>query len=252
MSTEDKEGDDPRVVRKEIGKILPVKLTDKELLAAGREAADSQEELRDVEGQAKAASDEYKGKMKAITGRIVRLASLVRAGYEHREVACEQVFDYEAGTLKVTRLDTREIVERRPLRSDERQMVLAVDEDARIAAEIQKEQQEKLEQAQEPPAPEGEEEGDPPPGKDYTVPPKSRANGPITDEELQAAVEVIRESGRAATSVIQRRLKMGFMRATAIISEMEQQGFIGMSNGTAPREIIILPEAGTATVVPKK
>lgn len=66
--------------------------------------------------------------------------------------------------------------------------------------------------------------------------PKPDAN---MDALFTQALQIVIESGKASTSYIQRRLKIGYSRAAAIIDEMEQQGYIGPAKGTGePRELL--------------
>jgi len=60
-----------------------------------------------------------------------------------------------------------------------------------------------------------------------------------TDELTERAVEVIKTTGRASTSAIQRRLKIGFTRASRIMDILEERGIVGPPNGSEPREILI-------------
>jgi S-DNA-T family DNA segregation ATPase FtsK/SpoIIIE len=46
-------------------------------------------------------------------------------------------------------------------------------------------------------------------------------------------------TGQASASYLQRRLKLGYARAARIIDQMEQEGLIGASEGSKPREILI-------------
>ncbi len=50
---------------------------------------------------------------------------------------------------------------------------------------------------------------------------------------------VVVESGKASTSLLQRRLRIGYARAARIIEEMEEQGVIGAADGSRPREVLI-------------
>ena len=58
------------------------------------------------------------------------------------------------------------------------------------------------------------------------------------DELFEQALRVCVETGRASTSVIQRRLRIGYGRAAAILEEMEREGFIGHANGERPRPVL--------------
>ena len=60
------------------------------------------------------------------------------------------------------------------------------------------------------------------------------------DEELfQQALEVLRSTRRASTSMLQRRLRIGYNRAARIVEIMEEKGIVGPENGSSPREILV-------------
>jgi S-DNA-T family DNA segregation ATPase FtsK/SpoIIIE len=60
------------------------------------------------------------------------------------------------------------------------------------------------------------------------------------DEELyQQALEVLKSTRRASTSMIQRRLRVGYNRAARIMDLMEEKGVVGPENGSSPREILV-------------
>jgi S-DNA-T family DNA segregation ATPase FtsK/SpoIIIE len=63
--------------------------------------------------------------------------------------------------------------------------------------------------------------------------------GEESDDELyQAAVRVCCEMGRASTSTLQRRLRIGYGRAAHLIDLMEKDGIVGPPDGTRPREVL--------------
>ena len=60
------------------------------------------------------------------------------------------------------------------------------------------------------------------------------------DQELfRQALDVLRSSKRASTSMIQRKLRIGYNRAARIMDVMEDKGIIGPENGSSPREILV-------------
>ncbi|MFA4942185.1 MAG: DNA translocase FtsK [Patescibacteria group bacterium] len=62
------------------------------------------------------------------------------------------------------------------------------------------------------------------------------------DELMQEAKEIIINMGRASTSLLQRRLRVGYGRAASILDALEEAGIIGPSNGSKPREVMISKE----------
>jgi DNA segregation ATPase FtsK/SpoIIIE, S-DNA-T family len=58
------------------------------------------------------------------------------------------------------------------------------------------------------------------------------------DELFQDAVRVVCEMGRASTSTLQRRLRIGYGRAAHLIDLMEKDGIVGPPDGTRPREVL--------------
>ena len=56
---------------------------------------------------------------------------------------------------------------------------------------------------------------------------------------FQDAVRVVIENKKASTSLLQRRLRIGYGRAARLIEEMEEQGIIGQADGSRPREVLV-------------
>jgi S-DNA-T family DNA segregation ATPase FtsK/SpoIIIE len=63
------------------------------------------------------------------------------------------------------------------------------------------------------------------------------ANGE-RDELFEDALRICVEMKRASTSVLQRRLRIGYGRAAAILDMMEREGFIGQADGARPRPVL--------------
>jgi S-DNA-T family DNA segregation ATPase FtsK/SpoIIIE len=60
------------------------------------------------------------------------------------------------------------------------------------------------------------------------------------DEDLyQQAIDVLKSTRRASTSMLQRRLRIGYNRAARIMEIMEEKGVVGPENGSSPREILV-------------
>ena len=60
------------------------------------------------------------------------------------------------------------------------------------------------------------------------------------DEELvEKCIEIIRQEKRASTSLLQRRLRLGYTRAARIVDILEERGILGPGEGAKPREILV-------------
>lgn len=62
------------------------------------------------------------------------------------------------------------------------------------------------------------------------------------DEMFPKAVEVVVEAGMASTTLLQRKLKLGYARAARIIDELCDKGIIGPFDGPKPRKVLITKE----------
>ena len=56
---------------------------------------------------------------------------------------------------------------------------------------------------------------------------------------LDEALRVVVENGQASTSLLQRKLKLGYARAARIVDEMEERGVVGPYEGSKPRKVLI-------------
>lgn len=59
------------------------------------------------------------------------------------------------------------------------------------------------------------------------------------DKVLAEAIRIVREQKKASTSMLQRRMKLGYSRAARIIDIMEEMGIVGPADGSKPREVIM-------------
>jgi hypothetical protein len=71
--------------------------------------------------QLKQVKKDFESRIADHEGNMKRCAERLRSGYEFRPVECEKVLDFKLGNAIITRTDTGEIVEERPLTDDERQ-----------------------------------------------------------------------------------------------------------------------------------
>ena len=67
-------------------------------------------------------------------------------------------------------------------------------------------------------------------------------DGPDEDPMLSEAIKVVVENGMASTSLLQRKLKLGYARAARIVDMMEERGVVGPYEGAKPRKVLITPE----------
>jgi S-DNA-T family DNA segregation ATPase FtsK/SpoIIIE len=70
----------------------------------------------------------------------------------------------------------------------------------------------------------------------------SAATDDVTEEDeelVEKCLEIIRQEKRASTSLLQRRLRLGYTRAARIVDILEQRGILGPGEGAKPREILV-------------
>ena len=65
------------------------------------------------------------------------------------------------------------------------------------------------------------------------------SGGTFDDDLLEEAVETVLATGIASASGLQRRLRVGFSRASRLIDMMEQLGIVGPADGSRPRDLLV-------------
>lgn len=73
---------------------------------------------------------------------------------------------------------------------------------------------------------------------------ESNKEGRSSDEDendpmIEEAIKCVMEAGQASTSLLQRRLRLGYARAGRLIDQMEQMGIVGPYEGSKPRQVCI-------------
>jgi S-DNA-T family DNA segregation ATPase FtsK/SpoIIIE len=78
---------------------------------------------------------------------------------------------------------------------------------------------------------------------------KDQEEVPVDEEEAaeldtvyEDAVRIVVESGKASTSLLQRRLRLGYGRAARLIDMMQKDGIVGSPDGARPREVLKRPD----------
>lgn len=72
--------------------------------------------------------------------------------------------------------------------------------------------------------------------------PSASAESETSDEDeelIEKCIQVIRQEGRASTSLLQRRLRLGYTRAARVMDALEERGVVGPAQGSKDREILI-------------
>lgn len=65
------------------------------------------------------------------------------------------------------------------------------------------------------------------------------SNDSDDDPLMNDAIQIVVETGQASTSMLQRRLKLGYSRASRLIDQMEERGIVGPFEGSKPRQVMI-------------
>ena len=88
--------------------------------------------------------------------------------------------------------------------------------------------------------PEGQEENTPP----WESLIKSASEEGNNDELVEQAIKIVRDSQRASTSLIQRRLRIGYPRAARLMDQLEELGVVGPSQGGGREREVLWPRLG--------
>jgi S-DNA-T family DNA segregation ATPase FtsK/SpoIIIE len=82
----------------------------------------------------------------------------------------------------------------------------------------------------------------PPPSEDEDLEVGADGASDTQDPMYQDAVRVVLEMGKASTSILQRRLRLGYGRAARILDMMQRDGIIGPPDGSRPRDVLKRPD----------
>lgn len=78
--------------------------------------------------------------------------------------------------------------------------------------------------------------------EDEEIKPGSFTSGTADDPLYEQAVEVAMQNGKVSSSMIQRRLRVGYNRAANLVDEMERNGIVGPAQGSKPRKVLARSE----------
>ena len=60
-----------------------------------------------------------------------------------------------------------------------------------------------------------------------------------TDELFKNAIDLANSNGKLSTSLLQRKLRIGYPRAARLMDQLEDRGIVGPSDGSKSRDVII-------------
>jgi S-DNA-T family DNA segregation ATPase FtsK/SpoIIIE len=69
-------------------------------------------------------------------------------------------------------------------------------------------------------------------------------DGGDEDDLYEEARETVIRAGKASTSYLQRKLRVGYARAARLMDILEEKGVIGEGSGSKPRDVLIKPDGG--------
>jgi len=87
------------------------------------------------------------------------------------------------------------------------------------------------------------------PPSDDEAPPEGDDFAGQEDPLYHDAVRVVIEMGKASTSTLQRRLRLGYGRAARILDVMQRDGIIGPPDGSKPRDVLKTPTGSTRSII---
>ena len=104
--------------------LLKCILTEAEKKDISEQMAQAVEKMASLEDQLSSLSKEFKAKIAEQQANLNKSASLIRQGYEYRQVPIEITLDYKRTRVLKTRMDTMQDFEDRPMKENERQQRL--------------------------------------------------------------------------------------------------------------------------------
>ena len=118
---------EPQIERHEITSSQKCQLTKDEILQQGEVMAGAQKEVTEAENELNSIKKQFQARIETATCQMNRAANLIRDKFEYRNVKCERIFNYDAGTVTEWRRDTNETIANREMTEDEKQTKLALE-----------------------------------------------------------------------------------------------------------------------------
>jgi hypothetical protein len=115
-----------KMMTRKVTKALPCNLTEPEVTHYGREMARALSDKARIETEFDSVKQDYKGKIGEQQAIVEKLSPRIHSGIETRDVECQEVKNWTKLTVTVTRLDTGDVIESRPMREDEKQVELTL------------------------------------------------------------------------------------------------------------------------------
>ncbi|MCK5236445.1 MAG: hypothetical protein KAR06_05600 [Deltaproteobacteria bacterium] len=111
-----------------LNKVLPVKLTQEEVLHYSKELAKETQDLEEIEKRKKDVMADFGSQILKHKSEVGVLSRKISTGEEYRDIECEWNFDWKDGRKRLYRTDTGELLQTDKISDYERQQKLDLDE----------------------------------------------------------------------------------------------------------------------------
>jgi hypothetical protein len=100
---------------------LLIKLTSEEMVTRAKRMSHLMQRMSEMDAARDSANKLAKGEIAKLAAERDSLANEITIGQRLAKVKCQEVFDYRLGSVRIIRLDTKEVVDERPMSARERQ-----------------------------------------------------------------------------------------------------------------------------------
>lgn len=112
---------EPKIEEKTETHLLPVKLTESEIISYSVEIAKGIQTLEELQDEKKEVTKEYNDELKNLQKKLSRISRIIKAGQEDREVKCRWDYLWEMDMKRLVRTDTGEVIRTDTIKDHERQ-----------------------------------------------------------------------------------------------------------------------------------